>query len=141
MPVPPSGWTSTSAVSRQVSDLEAHAERECLSYTLVPVPNEWRFENSSGERYSLSVSPRHRANSGRMLSALAAADLGVIIEPDFNVSPEVKSGALVRLLTDYSLPRAPIAAVYKSRRHLSAVRTFVDFLAARFAREQAWHLE
>lgn len=67
---------STSAVSRQVSDLEAHAERECLSYTLVPVPNEWRFENSSGERYSLSVSPRHRANSGRMLSALAAADLG-----------------------------------------------------------------
>ena len=118
------------------------ADRECLSYTLVPVPNEWRFENAQGESYTLYVSPRHRANNGRMLAAMAAADLGVIIEPDFNVSPEVKSGALVRLLKDYSLPRAPIAAVYPSRRHLSAkVRTFVDFLAARFAREQAWHLQ
>jgi DNA-binding transcriptional LysR family regulator len=121
---------------------EELAERECLSYTLVPVPNEWRFENSQGQSYALSVSPRHRANNGRMLAALAAANLGVIIEPDFIVSPEVKSGALVRLLADYTLPRAPIAAVYPSRRHLSAkVRTFVDFLAARFAHEQAWHLE
>jgi DNA-binding transcriptional LysR family regulator len=121
---------------------EELADRECLSYTLVPVPNEWRFENAQGESHALHISPRHRANNGRMLAAMAAADLGVIIEPDFNVSPEVKSGALVQLLTDYSLPRAPIAAVYPSRRHLSAkVRTFVDFLAARFAREQAWHLQ
>ncbi|HEX5764049.1 MAG TPA: LysR family transcriptional regulator [Woeseiaceae bacterium] len=121
---------------------EELAEHDCLSYTLVPVPNEWRFEDSQGESYALSVSPRHRANNGRMLAAMAAADLGVIIEPDFIVSPEVKSGELVRLLADYSLPRAPIAALYPSRRQLSAkVRTFVDFLAARFSSEQAWHLD
>ena len=77
-----------------------------------------------------------------MLSALAAADLGVVIEPDFIVSPEVRSGALVRILPEYALPLSPIAAVYPSRRHLSAkVRTFVDFLAERFAHEQPWRLD
>lgn len=40
------------------------------------------------------------------------------------------------------LQQRPIAAVYPSRRHLSAkVRTFVDFLAERFAREQPWKLD
>jgi DNA-binding transcriptional LysR family regulator len=54
----------------------------------------------------------------------------------------VRSGALVRLLSEYALPQRPIAAVYPSRRHLSAkVRTFVDFLAERFAREQPWKLD
>lgn len=117
-------------------DLTAH---ECLSYTLMSVPNIFRFENPQGGSYELKLTPRHRANSGRMLAALATADLGIVIEPDFIVAPEVRSGALVRILPDYALPLSPIAAVYPSRRHLSAkVRTFVDFLSEQFAREQLW---
>ncbi len=120
------------------ADLRTH---ECLTYTLVPMPNAWRFESATGELHELRVTARHRANNGRMLAALAAAGTGVIIEPDFIVAPEVRSGALVRLLPEYSLPRSPISAVYPSRRHLSAkVRGFVDFLAERFAREQPWSL-
>jgi DNA-binding transcriptional LysR family regulator len=47
----------------------------------------------------------------------------------------------VRLLPAYRPPRSPIAAVYPSRRHLSAkVRAFVDFLAARYARAPEWSL-
>jgi DNA-binding transcriptional LysR family regulator len=76
-----------------------------------------------------------------MLAALATAGLGVVFEPDFIVAPEVSAGRLVRLLPGFEPARAPIAAVYPSRRHLSAkVRTIVDFLAGRFAREQAWNL-
>lgn len=124
---------------RKPEDLAAH---ECLSYTLTPLPNTWRFERGQGVNYDLQVTPRHRANSGRMLTKLAAANVGIVIEPDFIVSPEVQSGALVRLLSEYALPQRPIAAVYPSRRHLSAkVRTFVDFLAERFAREQSWKLD
>jgi DNA-binding transcriptional LysR family regulator len=45
------------------------------------------------------------------------------------------------VLPDYQPPRSPISAVYPSRRHLSAkVRTFVDFLAARFAGATEWSL-
>jgi len=118
------------------------AAREILSYTLVPLPNVWQFESAQGERHEVRAATRHRANNGRMLAALAAAGLGVIIEPDFLVAPEVRSGALVRLLPDYSLPRSPIAAVYPSRRHLSAkVRSFVEFLAQRFELDQPWRLD
>jgi DNA-binding transcriptional LysR family regulator len=76
-----------------------------------------------------------------MLAEFAAAGLGIVLEPDFIVAPEVRSGRLQRLLTEYQPPRSPIAAVYPSRRHLSAkVRSFVDFLAARYAQNQDWVL-
>ncbi|MEX2494949.1 MAG: LysR family transcriptional regulator [Woeseia sp.] len=124
---------------RAPEDLAAH---QCLSYTLMSLPNTWRFESPKGVSYDLHITPRHRANSGRMLTKLAASDVGVVIEPDFIVSPEVRSGALVRILAEYALPHRPLAAVYPSRRHLSAkVRTFVDFLAERFVREQPWKLD
>ena len=117
------------------------AQHECLTYTHVPVPNAWTFESADGTNHSVRITPRHRANNGRMLAALATAGLGVVFEPDFIVAPEVSAGRLVRLLPGFEPARAPIAAVYPSRRHLSAkVRTFVDFLAGRFAREQAWNL-
>jgi DNA-binding transcriptional LysR family regulator len=48
----------------------------------------------------------------------------------------------VPLLPDYRPPRSPIAAVYPSRRHLSAkVRSFVEFLAGRYERHHEWSLD
>ena len=120
------------------ADLVRH---ECLTYTHVPVPNVWQFEARDGQSHSVRVTPRHRANNGRMLAALAVAGMGVVFEPDFIVAPDVDAGRLVRLLPDYEPSRGPIAAVYPSRRHLSAkVRGFVDFLAERFAKAQPWTL-
>ncbi|MDQ1345789.1 MAG: hypothetical protein QG586_1320, partial [Pseudomonadota bacterium] len=67
--------------------------------------------------------------------------VGISLEPDFIVADEVRTGRLVRVLTDYQPPRSPISAVYPSRRHLSAkVRTFVDFLASRYAGATEWSL-
>ena len=116
---------------RVPADLAAH---ECLNYTQVPLPNVWRFEAPDGTPHEVKLPPRHRINNGRMLTALATAGLGVIYEPDFIVAPEIRAGRLVRVLADHSPPRSSIAAVYPSRRLLSTkVRTFVDFLAQRFA--------
>ena len=120
------------------ADLEQHA---CLGYTYAAVTSAWTFESRDGTRHTPRIVPRHRLNNGRMLAELAAAGLGIVLEPDFIVAPEVRSGRLQRLLTDYQPPRSLIAAVYPSRRHLSAkVRSFVDFLAARHARNQDWVL-
>jgi DNA-binding transcriptional LysR family regulator len=120
------------------ADLEQHA---CLGYTYAAVTSAWTFESSDGTRHTPRITPRHRLNNGRMLAELAAAGLGIVLEPDFIVAPEVRSGRLQRLLTDYQPPRSPIAAVYPSRRHLSAkVRSFVNFLAARYAQNQDWVL-
>ena len=120
------------------ADLEQHA---CLGYTYAAVTNAWTFESRDGTRHTPRITPRHRLNNGRMLAEFAAAGLGIVLEPDFIVAPEVRSGRLQRLLTDYQPPRSPIAAVYPSRRHLSAkVRSFVDFLAARYAQNHDWVL-
>ena len=120
------------------ADLEQHA---CLGYTYAAVTSAWTFESLDGTHHTPRIVPRHRLNNGRMLAELAAAGLGIVLEPDFIVAPEVRSGRLQRLLTDYQPPRSPIAAVYPSRRHLSAkVRSFVDFLTARHARNQDWVL-
>lgn len=123
---------------RTPADLAKH---ECFTYTHVPVPNVWPFVDRAGQTHEVKIVPRHRVNNGRMISALAMEGLGIAFEPDFIVAPDVRAGRLVRLLQDYEPPRAPIAAVYPSRRHLSAkVRTFVDFLAERFAQRQDWQL-
>jgi DNA-binding transcriptional LysR family regulator len=120
---------------RVPADLAAH---QCLSYTQVALPNTWRFEGPDGAAHEFRVPPRHRVNNGRMLVALAAEGMGVINEPDFIVNPEIRAGRLVPVLADFAPPRSTIAAVYPSRRLLSTkVRTFVDFLAQRFA-EPAW---
>ncbi|CAG9273541.1 LysR family transcriptional regulator [Paraburkholderia unamae] len=56
------------------------------------------------------------------------------------VGDDIAEGRLVPLLVDALPPRElPIYAVYASRRHLSAkVRSFVDFLAARFSERDLW---
>jgi len=117
-------------------------QHQCLAYTYVATPNAWTFEAPGGEPHTVRVPVCHRANSGRMLVALAVAGLGLTMEPDFIVAPEVRSGALVRVLPQVRAPRSPIAAVYPSRRHLSAkVRAFADFLVARFAVGGEWSLQ
>ena len=56
------------------------------------------------------------------------------------IGDDLAKGHLVPLLVDDVPPRElPIHVVYASRRHLSAkVRSFVDFLAERFANESLW---
>jgi DNA-binding transcriptional LysR family regulator len=56
------------------------------------------------------------------------------------IGDDLAAGRLVPLLVEQVPPRElPIHVVYASRRHLSAkVRSFVDFLAERFADEALW---
>jgi DNA-binding transcriptional LysR family regulator len=56
------------------------------------------------------------------------------------IGDDLATGRLVPLLVDQMPARElPIHIVYASRRHLSAkVRSFVDFLAARFADQALW---
>ncbi|MGF6596091.1 DNA-binding transcriptional LysR family regulator [Paraburkholderia sp. GAS448] len=56
------------------------------------------------------------------------------------IGDDLTAGRLVPLLVDELPPRElPIHVVYASRRHLSAkVRSFVDFLAERFASRELW---
>jgi DNA-binding transcriptional LysR family regulator len=121
------------------ADLIAHA---CLTYAYAPSSNVWRFRDAEGVEESVRISGPAHANSGQMLASLATAGMGIALEPDFIVAPDVQSGALVPLLAGFTPPATAIHAVYPSRRHLSAkVRALVDFLVAHFATHASWSLD
>jgi DNA-binding transcriptional LysR family regulator len=118
------------------------ARHDCLTYEYLAARNLWRFRDRGGAERAVKIGGRVHANNGRLLTALAVDGLGVLLEPDFIVAPEIRAGRLVRLLPDYTPPSSDIYAAYPSRRHLSAkVRVFVDFLAARFVGRMPWALD
>lgn len=120
-------------------DLVAH---DCLIYEYAAGGVQWNFTDAAGAAHAVRVAGTARANNGAMLAALAIAGAGIAYEPDFIVADAVRSGRLVRLLRGFAPPSIGIHATYPSRRHLSAkVRTFVDFLVARFAGTPPWKLD
>ncbi|MCX4163933.1 MULTISPECIES: LysR family transcriptional regulator [Paraburkholderia] len=70
-----------------------------------------------------------------VLQGAGIAQLGTEV-----IAEDLLAGRLVPLLVDEMPPHElPIHVVYASRRHLSAkVRSFVDFIAARFGSENLW---
>ena len=120
-------------------DLRQHA---CLTYEYSSDGNVWRFADAAARLHEVKVTGSMHANNGAMLTALAVAGAGITIAPDFIVADDVRAGRLVRLLPGYTPPAININAAYPSRRHLSAkVRAFIDFLAARYAKDPEWRLE
>lgn len=121
---------------RTPDDLVHH---RCLLYEYASDANLWRFTDRAGIEHAVRVSGPMRTNNSEMLSALAAAGTGILLEPDFIVASAIRAARLIVILPDYRPPSIDIHAVYPSRRHLSAkVRTFIDFLAARFAKNPEW---
>lgn len=119
-------------------DLAAHP---CLTYEYSSIGNLWRFVDAEQRAHDVRVTGPAHANNGAMLAALAVAGAGINLEPDFIVATDVRGGRLIPLLPGYTPPTINISAAYPSRRHLSAkVRTFIDFLALRFAHDPAWRL-
>ena len=109
-------------------------KHNCFTYEYNPEKNQWRFHDKKKNEIKVRIDGSVHANNGEMLAAIAVAGAGIALEPDFIVAPLIESGALVEILKNFRPAPYNIYAVYPSRRHLSAkVRTFVDFLAARFA--------
>jgi DNA-binding transcriptional LysR family regulator len=66
----------------------------------------------------------------------AAAGLGVALLPAPHARPLLASGALVRILPDWSAESGALFLYYSSRRLLPAkTRVFVDFVVERFRAE------
>lgn len=114
------------------------ARHNCLTYEYA-LRDAWMFRDASGRQRAVRVAGSLNSNNGDLLAAAAAEGVGILLEPDFIVGPELAQGRLVRVLESFEAPVSPIYAVYPSRRHLPAkVRAFVDFLAERFAGAKAW---
>jgi DNA-binding transcriptional LysR family regulator len=132
------GYLAANGTPQKPRDLVKH---NCLIYTYA-APRAWTFTEQKpgkpGKDEVIRVSGRVSANSGDPLLALALKDTGILLGPDYLVANDLSAGRLVRLLADYKTQETPVYAVYPHSHFLPAkTRTFIDFLAARFAHSPA----
>lgn len=82
---------------------------------------------------TVEPSCRLLANNGQALLSAALAGLGILLQPSPLVREALAAGQLVGLLQDYMpLPR-PMHIVYAPDRRITPkLRSFIDFVAARF---------
>ncbi|MEM7226823.1 MAG: LysR family transcriptional regulator [Pseudomonadota bacterium] len=111
---------------------KALADHDCLIYTYGSSPGHWRFEGPGGAS-AVKVTGRLEVNNGDLLRSAALAGAGIVLLPDFIVGADVASGALQRVLGEWTCPsQSAVYALYPSSRQLSPkVRVCIDYLAER----------
>ncbi len=120
---------------------EELARHNCLAYAYSSLQNEWRFRRKGVVR-KVRVSGNLRGNNGDILSTAAIEGLGVVLHPTFLVYEALREKKLVRILPDWEIDDLTVFAVYPNRKFLPPkVRSFIDFLAARFGPEPYWDFD
>ena len=123
-------------VPQQPSDLARH---NCLEFSYRQTGGEWHFTGPDGTAQSVRVSGRLKVNNPQVLHLAALNGDGIEFDPTFIVGEDIAAGRLVPLLPEYTPVETDLSVVYPPGRQLSAkVRSFVDFLSARFAGEPGW---
>jgi DNA-binding transcriptional LysR family regulator len=90
----------------------------------------WRFRQGATE-VSVTVSGPLRVSAAEGVRAAVLADMGLTITSAWMFGPELESGAVQRVLTDWSLPPIDLWAVYPAGRMPSAkARAFAAFVEA-----------
>ena len=124
-------------VPKTLADLAGH---NCLGYTLPTAATAGRWLFGADGSVPVEVSGNLRANNGDALRAAALAGQGVIYQPTFLVAEDIRAGRLVCVHLDEAPFRfGSVYAVYAPSRHVPAkVRSFIDFLARRWAGTPPW---
>jgi DNA-binding transcriptional LysR family regulator len=121
------GYLRTAEAPRVPADLVAH---RVIAYSYWSARDEWRFTGPEGE-IAVRTRPQLRCNNGETCLALALADQGLVLQPQFIVGEALRAGRLVELLPEWRVGELGIYAVYASRRHLPPkLRAMIDFLVA-----------
>lgn len=132
------GYLKKHGAPKSPEELAGH---NCLSYAYWSWQDAWCFKRKGIER-KVSVSGNLRGNNGDILRTAAIEGLGVILHPTFLVYEALREKKLVRILSDWEVDDLTVFAVYPNRKYLPPkVRSFIDFLVARFGPEPYWDFD
>ena len=110
---------------RSPADLAAH---EVVVYS--QTADVWCFTRA-GTQTSVAVHGRLRVSAAEGQRAAVLADMGLAVASDWMFAPELASGAVRRVLPDWSLPPIDLWAVFPTGRMASAkARQFAGFVEA-----------
>lgn len=109
-------------------------EHDCLIYSLLKIPDEWRFSAPGRAEVGQPVAGRFSAASGAIIRQAALGGMGVAVLPTFMVGEHLEQGRLCVILDGwFAGVELGVHAVYpQGPRPPSKVRTFVDLLVAHF---------
>jgi DNA-binding transcriptional LysR family regulator len=114
-------------------------EHNCILYSLLSAPREWRLVDAEGNEHIVPVHGTLQSNNGLVNRAAAMAGGGIILLPTFYLCDQLRSGELKPILCQFKPEEIAVHAVYPERRNLMPkVRAFVDFVAATFGPEPPW---
>jgi DNA-binding transcriptional LysR family regulator len=120
------GYLATAGRPKTLADLNGHA---FLRYALIPV----RAMTLPGPDGEVTLAFKDVLISGNetLLHHAAVAGMGIAVLPRWLIADDLAAGRLETVLPEALTIKAPLMAVYPSRKYLSAkVRTFIDFIAA-----------
>ncbi len=116
------------------SDISRH---DCLNFAFEQLRHHWPVQWDD-KRMNVPISSRMVSNNGAVLRQAALAGMGIMLRSSFTLEGDLESGRLVQLLKGHHLGDVSVRMVYPSRRLLSSkVRSFVDFMNARFPHPEA----
>lgn len=112
------------------------AQHECILYTGLSTRNQWVFDATDhSPAMSVAVQGRLSSNSSEVVREAVLAGLGIGFAPSWLFAAELASGAVQRLLPDYTPRPLPIHALYPpSRRHSAKVAAFIAHVRQRLER-------
>ncbi|MBX7099367.1 MAG: LysR family transcriptional regulator [Myxococcaceae bacterium] len=117
------GYLKARGTPKTLADLERH---DCIVHGSSAAAPQWTFMVGR-TRKAVPVQARLVANNLAVVRAAVEAGLGIGWLPDISVDGSNPNRKLVRVLTDFPLPRAVLNVVYPPTRNLSpSVRAFVD---------------
>ncbi len=104
------------------------ARHRWVALTLLPTPLTWHFTHANGATQAVQMKSRIQVDAPGALLALVRHGAGLSAMETMSAQAALASGALVRLLPDWTLPTGGVYAVLPPGRHVPAkVRAFIDF--------------
>jgi DNA-binding transcriptional LysR family regulator len=119
-------------VPQTPTDLLAH---QAVVYEQRDGGASWAFRQGTSET-AVRLSGRVRVSAGEGIRESVLAGLGLAVGSEWLFAPELKSGAVISVLTDWSLPPVDLWAVFPTGRQASAkARAFANFVEGEMAIE------
>jgi len=101
---------------KDFDDLSNHT---CIRYNNLSSGVEWQAWKD-GQEVRKRIVGRMSSNSGAFNLSMAIKGRGIVMQPDFIIGDTIETGALVPILTDYTLPVVDINILYPQKRNMPA---------------------
>jgi DNA-binding transcriptional LysR family regulator len=120
-------YLKRNGVPQTPADLATHT---CLQ-TATPIfpAHEWVFQGPRGRESFAPTASTFCVNIAEALAVAVGEGMGIGLLPFYSAASGLRSGALVRILPEYTTQHTNVYALYPSRQYLDAkIRTWVEFL-------------